>query len=584
MFTLYSKSFHVILTVLLFFAAASAQNSVPNGRKSDIDSRLQGRWKVALKESDGVEIDFWMTFETTRAGNAYAWEACSRAGAAREIVGGGTAFLGALFGKLPPREALVFIGDGTIEERAGALQLKGALKSPFLGNRNFVGSLSEGKIQAELKRAASNDAAGTMEFVRDESQTALRDYRKLGQEVENRIRGAIYDPKLLERADFVKFFEEFNRRLSTARDDLDAIGAFQASKQVLKISHIEFIRNPTLASKPIEEIINNGGAFAAKNPDSLVKLSFPVPQVAFLRILKWERVAAAVDRAFERTDVAKPRVLILDIRSNPGGDATSMSPLAHLLKKPVSVGAFLGRKWYERNSSPPASAEITNLDAITSDQPPAELFKQLQTRGAIVGKTVTKAPHFDGAVYLLTDKGTASASEPLAYLLKTSRRATLVGERTAGAMLTALPHRVGDGWLVTVPEADFVAADGVRLEGKGVEPDIKVASNDVFLEVANQIEKTLPFSAAMLRGESYESLKRPAEAEKAYRKSLGLSDSQNPKPDAVSLAFVHKRLAAILQARGDAEGAKREYEVVLRLVPNDAEARAALRSATNDKK
>lgn len=580
MSTLYTRSFHVVVIVLLFYVTTLSQNS--NERKGDIDSRLGGRWKATLKESDGVEIDFWMTFETTRAGNAYAWEAYSRSGAAREIIGGGTAFLGSLLGKLPPREALVFIGDGTVEERADALQLKGALKSPFLGNRDFIGSLSEGKIRAELKRATSSNAAGTLEFVRDDSQTALRDYQKIGRETENIIRRTIYDPKLLERADFVKFFDELSRRFSTARDDLDAITSFQASKRFLQSSHFDFIRNPTLASKSIEEIII--GSSGIKKPDSLVTLSFPVPQVAFLRVSKWDRVADAVDKAFERIDTAKPRVLILDIRSNSGGDATSMSPLAHLLQKPVSVGAFLGRKWYERNPLPPAPTEMTNLDQMTSDKPPVDFFKQLQERGAVVGKTVTKEPYFDGTVYLLTDKGTASASEPLAYLLKTSKRATLVGERTAGAMLTALPHTVGDGWLVTVPEADFVTADGVRLEGKCVEPDIKIASNDVFLEVANQIEKSLPFSAAALRGGSYESMKRLEEAEKAYRKSLSLSDSQNPKPNAKTLASVHKRLAAILQSRGDAQGAKREYEAVLRLVPDDAEALAALRSATNSEK
>ena len=63
-----------------------------------------------------------------------------------------------------------------------------------------------------------------------------------------------------------------------------------------------------------------------------------------------------------------------------------------------------------------------------------------------------------------------------------------------------------------------------------------------------------------------------------------MSDSQNPKPNAKTLASVHKRLAAILQSRGDAQGAKREYEAVLRLEPDDAEALAALQSATNSEK
>jgi tetratricopeptide (TPR) repeat protein len=145
-------------------------------------------------------------------------------------------------------------------------------------------------------------------------------------------------------------------------------------------------------------------------------------------------------------------------------------------------------------------------------------------------------------------------------------------------MLTALPKAVEDGWLITVPEADFIAADGTRLEGNGVQPDIKVTSNEVFIAVAGQIEKKLPFSAAMLRGSSYEALKRPADAEKAYRASLKVADSQAPKPDVKTRAGIHKRLAAILKMRGDLQGAKREYEEVIRLIPEDAEALAAIRS------
>ena len=467
--------------------------------QSRIDARLDGRWKVSLRESDGVEIDFWMTIESRQSENTYRWEAYSRSGAAREIVGGGTALLGSLLGKLPPREALIFIGDGSIAEQGNVVQLKGALQSPFLGNREFVGRLAGGVIRADLKRSASGETAGTMEFVRDNSQAPLRDYQKLYREAERTIRSSIYDPSLLTRADFVRFLEEFNRRLATARDDLDAITAFQASKRSLQTSHFNFIRNPGLASKSIEEIITGSGH---KNPENLVRLTFPVPQVAFLRVSKWDRVTAGVDKAFEQIDAAKSSVLILDIRNNPGGDTTSMAPLAHLLSEPAFVGAFLSRKWYEKHAALPTVAEMANLDVVTSDKPPTELFEQLRERGSVMAKTMTKPPYFDGAVYLLIDKGTASASEPLAHILKTSGRATLVGERTAGAMLTALPKAVDDGWLITVPEANFIAADGTRLEGNGVQPDIKVTSNEVFFAVAGRIEKNLPFSAAMLRGSS----------------------------------------------------------------------------------
>jgi tetratricopeptide (TPR) repeat protein len=195
----------------------------------------------------------------------------------------------------------------------------------------------------------------------------------------------------------------------------------------------------------------------------------------------------------------------------------------------------------------------------------------------VSGVAVPREPHYGGTVYLFVDRETSSASEPLAHALKVAKRVTIVGQRTAGAMLTALPQALRDGWVVTVPQADFVAADGTRLEGRGVQPDIATDPGDVFLTVADRIEPTLPFSGAMLRGGSYEGLKKPADAERAYRAALRVADRQTPAPPVSARAALHKRLAVILEARGDQAGALREYREVLKLVPDDAEALAAVR-------
>jgi hypothetical protein len=307
------------------------------------------------------------------------------------------------------------------------------------------------------------------------------------------------------------------------------------------------------------------------DPATFVRLSFPAPELAFLRITKWDRVVPAVDRAFEQIDAAKPQVLVLDIRGNSGGDATSMSPLAHLVREPVTVGSFLSRKWYDARRAAPSSPKPA-LPVLESDASPSQLFAALRDHGGVTGKAMPRTPYFAGTVFLLVDGGTASASEPLAYALKTSRRATLVGEKTAGHMLTALPFGLRDGWVATIPVADFEAADGVRLEGTGVEPDVKAASNEAFLAVADRIGTRLPYSSAVLRGGSYETLERADDAERAYRAAVRVADKQTPAPSAAARATIHKRLANIRKAKGDVEGALREYREVLKLVPDDAEA------------
>jgi len=541
-----------------------------------VDERpLAGRWLMTLREPEGVELLVRMTLETRDRNGQLTWEGYSRPGAAREMVGSATAVLGRALGKMPPREALLHIADGTGIWRGDTLQLTGILDSPFLGRRTVTGTLVGGRFRSDLARLPNGAPAGTLEGVPDTSARPIRDYRALADDIEQGITGIIYDPALPQRPEFTRFFTALRERLGRAGDDLDAIASFQALKPRLGISHIDIIRNPTVADLATKNAIVI--ANAASDPDKLVTLSFPAPGVAFLRVTRWDRVGGAIDRAFARIDSARSTTLLLDIRANPGGDATSMIPLAHLLRDTVDIGVFLGRRWYQTHRSPPSAGQLRDLPTLTTDQAPEQLIYDVRTQGAVVGRVAPRMPHFDGSVFLLADQRTASASEPLAHAIKSTRRGTLVGERTAGAMLTALPHALREGWILIVPEADFIAADGQRLEGAGVEPDVSVPSNEVFLAVADRLMRTTPFAASVLRAGSLVSLRRTADAERAYRDAIRLAAEVSPTPSPTSLAFVHKRLAALLTARGDLASARAEYEAVLRLVPGDVEAQAGVR-------
>ena len=525
-------------------------------------------WHVTLKETDGVELDFRMTFAAT----GDKWEAWSRQGAVREMVGGGTALLGRMFGKMPAKEALIYIGEGTTKQEGDTVQLTGTLESPFLGRRRFVGTIADGRMRADLTHLPSGAKAGTLEGVRDQATTPIRDYVALATELDAAIRANVYDPGLLTRKEFVRFFADLKTRFASARDDLDVVVAFQALIQSLGISHFDLIRAPRLSKASLDDVVAGDPSV---DPSTFVRLTFPLDDVAHLRITKWDRVGPRVDAAFERIASMKAQVLILDIRGNPGGDASSIVPFTHLVKERTIIGAFLARPWFDRPAAERPSPE--KLPALEGDASPAQLIRDLQKHGGVTGVATPREPHFGGPVYLLVDQESASASEPLTYALKAAKRATVIGERTAGKMLTALPQGLRDGWVATIPRADFVTADGKRLEGVGVEPDVKTEPDDVFIAVADRLAPTLPFSAAALRAGSYETLKRLELAERHYRQALTLTDRQSPPPSPASRAWVHKRLANILKAKGDSAGALREYEAVLKLVPDDKEALAAVR-------
>src|SRR4029077_5841389 len=111
--------------------------------------------------------------------------------------------------------------------------------------------------------------------------------------LERAIRQTLFDPSLLERPAFVRFFSELQLRFGRARDDLEAVASFQALKPSLAISHLEFIRNPRLAALSLEEILAEQSTIS----EDPARLSFPAPGIAFLRVRKWAGCTAAIDQA-----------------------------------------------------------------------------------------------------------------------------------------------------------------------------------------------------------------------------------------------------------------------------------------------
>ncbi|MGM0567276.1 MAG: S41 family peptidase [Bacteroidota bacterium] len=50
----------------------------------------------------------------------------------------------------------------------------------------------------------------------------------------------------------------------------------------------------------------------------------------------------------------------------------------------------------------------------------------------------------------------------------------VIGQKTSGAMLSAIDKKITDKYPIIVPIADFYMADGQRIEQKGVVPDVKI--------------------------------------------------------------------------------------------------------------
>ncbi|MGE0863697.1 MAG: S41 family peptidase [Vicinamibacterales bacterium] len=149
--------------------------------------------------------------------------------------------------------------------------------------------------------------------------------------------------------------------------------------------------------------------------------------------------------------VVETGALIVDVRGNGGGQPGTVALLAAYFLKPEPV----------------LLATIDNR------------FQQSRVESR--APAAVEGPRYGESrpVYVLIDRRTASAGESLAYFLQASRRATVVGEQSAGA--------ANPGGIVRLP-GDFAAfvptgrvtnpVTGSNWEGTGVTPDIVTASAD----------------------------------------------------------------------------------------------------------
>jgi carboxyl-terminal processing protease len=101
-------------------------------------------------------------------------------------------------------------------------------------------------------------------------------------------------------------------------------------------------------------------------------------------------------------------------------------------------------------------------------------------------------------VVVLVDGATGSAAEIFAAVLQEHGRATIVGRKTAGAVLASWYHSLPDGGELQLSREDYVTPKGRRLENDGVEPEVKVARTVADVRAGRDVD--LAAALAVLAG------------------------------------------------------------------------------------
>ena len=94
--------------------------------------------------------------------------------------------------------------------------------------------------------------------------------------------------------------------------------------------------------------------------------------------------------------------------------------------------------------------------------------------GALETTSAGKYALSPAALYVLVDKGSASAAEVFAAALQDNGRAKVVGETSFGKGLVQTIARVSDGGAVVCTTARYLTPRGRDINGRGVVPDVLV--------------------------------------------------------------------------------------------------------------
>lgn len=171
------------------------------------------------------------------------------------------------------------------------------------------------------------------------------------------------------------------------------------------------------------------------------------------------------------------RALVIDLRNNEGG-AFAVRPLvAHTLPQTLEAGVFLGRAWSAQGQPAPGLAQAEALPAWDGWTLKA-FWNDVEREGVLRIRMAPSEPVFAGPIYVLTSRRTASAAEMAADALQTRGRAVVVGERTAGRMLSQKMFDVPGGLQISLPIADYRSHHGGRIEGLGVQPDVVTTADE----------------------------------------------------------------------------------------------------------
>ena len=168
-------------------------------------------------------------------------------------------------------------------------------------------------------------------------------------------------------------------------------------------------------------------------------------------------VSRAIDAAV--AELAQCDRLILDLRGHLGGGLGVLRLMSHLTPDKLPIGYTVTRRRAEQGYD---KEKLRRLDRL----------------------------RFAGACPIQVNEHTVSAGEMISAFAVENHLATIVGTETAGRLIPGSGFKVGQGYMLIMPKAEYLTWQGHRFEGAGIKPEVEVPwSPESFAAgVDNQLE------------------------------------------------------------------------------------------------
>ncbi len=204
------------------------------------------------------------------------------------------------------------------------------------------------------------------------------------------------------------------------------------------------------------------------------------PEIGYLKVAMFPGmigvdVANAMSAAVN--DLGDNKGLVVDLRGNTGGGAGALRLMSLLTSDRIPVGFSPNKRWAKRDLEA-EKARFPRLNSIPKTKQflwllGLKFLPSLVTKSPVLLESEGLGPKpYHGHIVLLVDRHTASAAEMVTIFAKENKLATVMGEKTAGRLLSATSVKVGHEFRLALPTGAYYTWNLTALEGTPLDPDV----------------------------------------------------------------------------------------------------------------